>query len=399
MSTSNPKRRKASNAGITDDGGPLTDLNSLDLLNPKTTPKVIATALLSLLPPGATTQVVAAKKLERAFAVFSSMMVARSNIMAQDNQAEGERLPFVFRFFLRDNMSTTNSNKNDGSTVIKGDAVFDQVGATVIQMPSECFIEIMTFLNGRETVTVSTVNKAWLAVSRMPTLWTKLDKSNGLSDRMNQTTFLSLLKRPQFNSLKFLAYPLKTKPTTSMIPSIAKACPLLETWDVGYSYSRLGHGRDGDLTAAAQKFANLSSIRTSTWEAKPSDIMVAVKVMGEQLLDLRIKHNYSCMSSMQDVLQNLATYCPNLKYLTFIEYGEYYSGQERLRGEDIINLVRICRRLEVLELNNTHRIERTDFETILTMLAQDPRSFALRKIDVVGYPFIIRSNPFAIINT
>ncbi len=393
MSKSYQKRRKASDDG-TSDGGIPPALNSLDLSNPKTTPKVIAAALLSLLPPGATKHDASAKKLLRAFTVLTAELDARSNAKAQDNQAEGSRLPIAFRFL-------SQSANNDDDVGVDNDGIVAATTA-VIQMPEECFMNIMTFLNGRELVMVSTVNKVWLTISRRPALWPKLDAFNGLSNKnkkMNQTFLLALLGRPQFTQLRFLALPYKVKLKTSTIASIAKACPLLETWDVGYC-PKAGRGTDADLIDAAQNFANLTSIRTSTWDVTPSGIGSVAKVMGEQLLDLRIRFYFGAPMS-DAMLITVSEFCSNLKHFAYKEFNSADERfiEKRLSSVGVIHLVRGCRRLEVLELEHTRRIERADFETILTMLAQDPRSFALSKIDVVGYPFIIRSNPFAIINT
>ena len=62
-------------------------------------------------------------------------------------------------------------------------------------MPEECFVNIMTYLNGREVMNASIVGNAWLSVSRTLSLWERLDDSNGLSNKgrkMNMTYLLAL---------------------------------------------------------------------------------------------------------------------------------------------------------------------------------------------------------------
>ena len=132
---------------------------------------------------------------------------------------------------------------------------------TVIHMPEECFVKIMTYLNGRNA---SIVGKAWLSVSRMPSLWERLDDSNGLSDKgrkMNKAYLLTLLGQLQFAKLKFLRLPLRVKLGKSSMKDIVNACPRLETWDVGFSQGS-GRGTDDDLIKAAESFVNLTPIRT-----------------------------------------------------------------------------------------------------------------------------------------
>jgi hypothetical protein len=378
-------KRKASDADSADDtaasSGQRQPQMSLDLSNNKTTPKVIATALLALLPPGATKHDAAAKKLLRAYALLMAEMDARSNAMAKVNESEGVRHPIAFPLLSQ------SQTDDDAKPVIQN-----------IQMPEECFLKIMAFLNGREIVNASVVNKSWLNVSRMPVLWERLDASNGLSNRdrkMNQTILLALLGRPQFANLKFLAVPFKLRLKSSTIASISKVCPHLETWDIGYGKGT-GRGKDCDLVDAAEKFTKLTSIRTNMWDVTASGIASAAKVMGDQLVDLRVKNKFNHRSLSDASLAIIAEHCPNLKHFAYdCRAGE--QSHASLTGVGLMNLVRGCLRLEVLELKNVSQLMRRDFESILNMLAQDPGSFVLRRIDVVGYPFIIRSNPLSIV--
>lgn len=81
-----------------------------------------------------------------------------------------------------------------------------------------------------------------------------------------------------------------------------------------------------------------------------------------------------------------------------------------MSGKGILALVSDCRRLEVLELENAKRVGRDTFEEILQMLAlaressavakaavsDDDETFALRKIILSGYPFVVTGNPLRI---
>jgi hypothetical protein len=119
--------------------------------------------------------------------------------------------------------------------------LYFQFDSETITMPEECFLKIMKCLTGRDIIrSISCVNKAFLSVSRNPKLWGKLDKSSGLTNsnkKMNMTYLLKLLARPMFANLKSLAIPYKLTLGKSSIKQIAKACPHLEFWDLGYSRS------------------------------------------------------------------------------------------------------------------------------------------------------------------
>ena len=71
-------------------------LHSLDLSNSITTPRVVAEALLSLLPNGATSQDAAAKILVKAFPLLVAKLDARSSAMAKANESSSvslQRIP------------------------------------------------------------------------------------------------------------------------------------------------------------------------------------------------------------------------------------------------------------------------------------------------------------------
>ena len=75
-------------------------LPSLNLLNSKTTLKIVAAALLSLLTNGGVRQDAAAKKLGRAISQLMAELDARSIAMARANESEGTHLPIAFRFLV-----------------------------------------------------------------------------------------------------------------------------------------------------------------------------------------------------------------------------------------------------------------------------------------------------------
>jgi len=148
-------------------------LTSQDLSSSSTTHKTIAAKMISLLPDGATRQDAAAKKLINAFPLLLAELDVRSREMTRASESAGTRLPFVFRFLSQNNIGNNGVPRK-----------MDACGAMyVIHVPEECFVKIMSFLNGWDIVNTSTVCKAWLYVSRMPVLWERFAVTDGLSNK------------------------------------------------------------------------------------------------------------------------------------------------------------------------------------------------------------------------
>ena len=263
-SRSDPEAAVAA-VGGGDDDRPASLLHSIDLLNAKTTPKIVAEALLALLPQGATKHDAAAKTLTKAFPLFKAELEARTSALTRKTESEGTRLPIAFHF---PSAGTNDDGEEGGETT-----------SEVIHLPEECFIKMFAYLNGREVVKVSTVNKVWLSISRKPEVWNRLDSKNGLAwwgkdKRLNMTSLLALLGRPQFTNLKHLQLPNKCKVGKNSLRSIARACPNLETFDMGGS-----RGSDSDLVSASEVFSNLTGLHFSMGDITNNGIMSAVRMM------------------------------------------------------------------------------------------------------------------------
>eukprot|EP00985_Skeletonema_marinoi_P010075 scaffold4753_cov107-Skeletonema_marinoi.AAC.1 len=138
--------------------------------------------------------------------------------------------------------------------------------------------------------------------------------------------------------------------------------------------------------------------------------------MESRLLDLRLQGDTITENYLSDAsLGTIAKSCPNLQYFAYkISSGYYYKEElDRLSGKGILALVSDCRRLEVLELENAKRVGRETFVEILQMLAlaressavakavvsDDDGTFALGKIILAGYPFVVTGNPLLLEDT
>ena len=164
MSKPAPKKRKASK--VTDGSSGIT---TLDLS--KSNAKKISASLLTLLPDGATRQHEQAKKLTTAFTLVMAGLDERAISLARASESDsGPRLPITFK------IPAGGKGKGKG----KGKM-------TTIHIPEDPFMNILRFLNGREVVNISLVNKAWLSASRLPNLWERLDKSSGLINKKGKT--------------------------------------------------------------------------------------------------------------------------------------------------------------------------------------------------------------------
>ena len=103
-----PAKRKASamaaasaaSTGI--GGGSNSALAKLDLSKSKTTPKMIASALLSLLPNNVTKQHAGAKKLAKAFPLVLAQLDHRTNAMARENESQGTKYVFLYYTMIND---------------------------------------------------------------------------------------------------------------------------------------------------------------------------------------------------------------------------------------------------------------------------------------------------------
>ena len=145
-----------------------------------------------------------------------------------------------------------------------------------------------------------------------------LDMSRlNLNKKLNMTSLVKLLGCPQFANLKALALPYKVKLGKGSIKQLAKALPHLETFDVGF-YSQNAKAKDEDIVSATENFTSLSGLRTDMWNVTSFGIADAVRAMGDQLLDLRIRadtitKNYPSAATMEAITSS----CPNLKYFAY----------------------------------------------------------------------------------
>ena len=275
----------------------------------------------------------------------------------------------------------------------------------VINLPEDSFVNILSYCTGRGVVKAGEVSEAWLATSRSPTFWEKLDSSSGLtneSKKLNATGLVQLLGRPQLASLTNLTIPYKIKIGKTTMKQIAKACPHLEALDMGYTFNSGINPKDDDLIQAAESFPSLKSMRHDMWSITAYGVGQFARAIGEQLVDLRILGETITRHYLSDFVINIiADACKNLEHFEYKLRTYYYaSSLDMLSGEGIKALVEGCRKLGVLELHHAKNVKR---DTFVTMLAQDAssnpeNSFALRTINLVGYSFKITGWPLRIVD-
>ena len=247
---------------------------SLDLSS-NMPPRNIADALLSLLPQGATRQHPSSKKLVKAFPLVIAALENRSNMLSRKSETQGQHSQLAFRF----------PTKGDGK---QGEQF------TTIQCPEDTFVNILKYLQGREIVSTSLVCKSWLVTSRLPELWEKLDDACGLTNKsrkLNVTTFLKLLARPQFSCLKHIKMPLHSFQLSKMsISKMSKLLPHLETLEMPEIWSTGPKMKDEHIVAIAENFMNLKSIRNiEMWSISNIGIANMAQILGGAFL-----HHFVC---------------------------------------------------------------------------------------------------------
>ena len=301
---------------------------------------------------------------------------ARSNKLAVQNAEMGKSQPIRFQF----QGSVGNMDEKMSASSI----------TSTIDLPEVCFVNVLQYLDGREITNISLVSKVWSSVSKSPIVWENgVDMSRfNLDKKLNMTSLLKLLGRPQFSRLKALALPYNVKLGKNSVKQLAKSLPQLELFDPGY-YSQNAKCTDSDLLAATEYFTQLNSLRTDMRNVTSSGIGAAVRAMGEQLVDLRVfgdtiaSHYLSGMT-----METITSCCPNLKYFAYracsttLYYDPHLDG---VTGECIIRLVDGCRCLETLELSRAYHVKQSHFVQIAKMVSKKLNEFALRTMKVIGY--------------
>ena len=297
---------------------------------------------------------------------------ARANKLARKVESEGGGLPIRFQF--------VDSDGKMGET--------DNPITTTIDIPEVCFVNMLKYLSGKELVDSSLVSKVWCSASRLPIVWEDgVDMSRfNLDKKLNMTSFLKLLERPQFANLKALALPYKVKLGKNSVKQLAKLLPHLELFDPGY-YSHNTKCTNSDLIAATEHFTCLTSLRADMESATSYGIEVAVRAMGERLTELKvhaypISRNYLSGQAMETIM----TSCPNLKHFAY-RCGSYNYDQslDGVTGDRVVRLVETCRRLESLALFEARNVACQHFLQIAKLVANDLDGFALQKIVANGY--------------
>ena len=282
-------------------GGSNSALAKLDLSKSKTTPKMIASAILSLLPNDATKQNEEAKKLAKAFRLVLAQLDQRTTAMARGNESQGMhifiiiwrptnnyQIPLASLIFFRPIFIYISGTRLPIAFTFSND---ENEGEVVINLPEDSFVNILSYCTGRGVVKAGEVSEAWLATSRSPTFWEKLDSSSGLtneSKKLNATGLVQLLGRPQLASLTNLTIPYKIKIGKTTMKQIAKACPHLEALDMGYTFNSGINPKDDDLIQAAESFPSLKSMRHDMWSITAYGVGQFARAIGKQLVDLRI---------------------------------------------------------------------------------------------------------------
>ena len=369
------KRKKAEaeddfvRIGTSTDNAALTSLD----LSSNVSPKSIADALLTLLPKEATKQHPSAKKLTKAFTIVATTLEQRAIELARRSESEGQRLQLEFNF------------PAEGKSGDDEEPLF-----TSINVPEETFAATLKFLDGREIMKASLVSKAWLTTCRLPSLWRKLDKHSGFTNKsrkLNLTYLLKLLSRGQFSCLTHFVMPyhsvqLSTNGISKMamlLPHLTKFEMAPEVWSTGPKL------KDEHLLAIVDKFPELTSLTIELWGITNDGIANMAREMGDRLHDLKINGTINYLND--SALSAISEFCPNIK---FFAYEKSFSSRvidPYLSGKAVIDFIRKSTSLEAFQLTNAGNFQVEQAKEIFALERDANRKV---KIDIKGERFIAR---------
>ena len=291
-----------------------------------------------------------------------------------------------------------------------------------IDVPEGCFVNMLRYISGNELIhTVSLVCKAWLSASRLPIVYEDgVDMSRLNMDMetklMTMTSFVKLLARPQFATLKGLALPYNLKIGKNSLKSIAKVVPDLEALDLGYFHAdsywaAKASINDSELNSLTDLFTNLTTLHIDMANVTSAGIEVVVRKIGEQLVELKVHTDNLNMGGnyiSEQAMETISTSCPNLKNFSYrtgsgIEKGRknvqadrydsraavlddhYNSSLDGVTGDNVISLVMRCPKLHNLTLYGAQNVKESHFVQIANLVASNLDKFSLRQISVSGY--------------
>jgi hypothetical protein len=213
------------------------------------------------------------------------------------------------------------------------------------------------------------------------------------------TAFLKVLERSQFANIKHLEMPHHAlQLSKNSISKLAKLLPHLETFSMNSVWGTGHKLKDEHLLALVQAFPKLTALHNiEMWAVTNHGIMSMAKV-SKNLQDLRINGSLYYLSDF--AVASIAHSLPNLHYFAYTtSRWSYDAARDTLSGYGILSLVRKCRRLEILELEDARNVSKGHFQEIVTIIEEgNEGEFALRKIDLRGYPFVIVEQPFRVVD-
>ena len=302
-------------------------------------PPAVAAAILSELPDDVTLQSKQAKDLLRAFDLVKTELQRRTNEM------------------------TTKSEKA---------GALQQVSLSGVSVPVEVTWKILEWLPRYQVVhNASLVCKSWLSLCRSPRFWKALDSANGLtmksSQVKNMTDLLTLIRRPQFSSLKLLVPPHMVQLRKKALENIAQHCPLLEEIHMGYdSHFPKMKPSEADIMSLPSLFPYMDKIRLGTHQLTNSAIQSFCEVMGSRPRSIRILDSYSCNQKMTDsTIVAIGRHCPNLEVFEYSFSSHTLVEQNPLSTDSIVSLLTSCTGLHSLGLIRCPNVGLPAFRFIL----------------------------------
>jgi len=336
---------------------------------------------------------------------------SRTTRLIRQAEVTGSGLAIRFQFEDGDDMDMDRKMAADNSST-----------TTAIDVPEVCFVNMLQYLSGNELVhTVSLVCKAWLSASRLPIVYEdgvdmsrlNMDKDTKL---LNMTSFVKLLARPQFTTLKGLALPYNLKIGKNSFKSIAKVVTDLEALDLGYFHAdsywaAKASINDSELTALPEYFTNLTTLHIDMANVTSRGIEIVVRKIGEKLVELKVHTDNINMNGnyiSEQAMKTISTSCPNLKIFSYrtgsgidmerkdvnnarydsraaVLDDHYNPSLDGVTGDNVISLVKRCPKLQNLTLYGAQNVKESHFVQIANLVASNLDKYSLRQISVSGY--------------
>ena len=218
---------------------------------------------------------------------------------------------------------------------------------------------------------VPRVCKAWLAAAQEPSLHCEIDRPNS---SLTMTEVLQVVKSPRFAQLRRLTLTSSMKLGKTGGAKLAKAAPLLEHLDFGFSCDGF-HPKNWELAELPGTFPNLNSVSIDFWRMDSYGVCAFAQRMGPRLHHLKVANDCIMTHYLSDrALSTMAQCCPELRSLhveqSYLGGYEGYGGVDRLTDAGVRELLLGCKSIESLDFHHSQKLSLELFEHLADRISE-----------------------------